>query len=116
MAYVDGVVFAVANARKDEFVAHAKRLAALFKRHGATEVVDCWGTDVPDGDVTSFPMAVKKADDETVVFSWIVWPSKQARDTAWDTVMADAEMNTAMEVMPFDGKRMIYGGFEVVSS
>ena len=117
MAYVDGVViFAVANARKDEFVENARRLAVVFKRHGASEVVDCWGEDVPDGEVTSFPMAVKKADDEAVVFSWIVWPSKEARDTAWDTVMADPEMNKAMEVMPFDGKRMIHGGFEMVSS
>ena len=112
MSYVDGFVIAVPTANRDAFVAHARESAALFREYGAEKVVECWGDDVPDGTLTSFPMAVKKTADETVVFSWIAWPSKAARDAAWKRMEEDPRMRP--DAMPFDGKRMIYGGFEVV--
>ena len=85
-----------------------------FEEYGALKVVECWGVDVPDGQVTSFPMAVQRKDDENVVFSWIVWPSKEARKTALEKVMADPRMQPERNPMPFDGKRMIFGGFEPI--
>ena len=112
MTYIDGMAAAAPTARKDEFIAHARRAAAIFKEHGALKVVDCWGDEVPDGDLTSFPMAVKKAEDETVIFSWIVWPSKAVRDAGMAKVMEDPRMHE--DPLPFDGSRMIMGGFEVV--
>jgi uncharacterized protein YbaA (DUF1428 family) len=89
-------------------------MGSLFKEYGATRVVDCWGDDVPQGKLTSFPMAVQCQPDETVVFSWITWPSRELRNEAWNKVMADPRMQSAA-TPPFDGKRMIFGGFEVVS-
>lgn len=114
MAYVDGFVAAVPTANKDAFLKHAREIDALFIKYGATKVVECWGDDVPDGTVTSFPMAVKKTPDETVVFSWVTWPSKAAREVAWKKMMDDPVMQDPTRQMPFDGKRLIYGGFEVV--
>lgn len=111
MNYVDGFVIAVPKANKEKFTHHAKTVDILFKEHGALRVVECWGDDVPDGKVTSFPMAVKCEADEVVVFSWIEWPSKEVRDTGMAKAMADPRMT---DEMPFDGKRMIYGGFEAV--
>ena len=115
MAYVDGFVAAVPNQNKAEFLEHAKIMAAVFKDHGALKVVDTWGDDVPEGETTSFPMAVKKKDDETVVFSWIIWPSKEARNAGWQASMEDARMHPDQHPMPFDGKRLIYGGFDLIS-
>jgi uncharacterized protein YbaA (DUF1428 family) len=114
MSYIDGFVAAVPKANREKFKRHAEEAAAIFKENGALEVVECWGDDVPDGEVTSFPMAVQRKDDETVVFSWIVWPSRAVRDAAHKRVMADPRMQPDKNPMPFDGKRMIYGGFEVV--
>ncbi|MEO8117764.1 MAG: DUF1428 domain-containing protein, partial [Rhodoferax sp.] len=93
---------------------HAEQAAVLFKEYGATGVVECWGDDVPEGKVTSFPMAVKCQSDETVVFSWITWPSRVVRDEGWKKVMADPRMAPGVNPMPFDGKRLIYGGFQVL--
>ncbi|HEY7773613.1 MAG TPA: DUF1428 domain-containing protein [Marinagarivorans sp.] len=115
MAYVDGFVAAVPNQNKDEFLQHAKSMAAVFKQNGALKVVDTWGDDVPDGEITSFPMAVKKKDDETVVFSWIIWPSKEARNAGWEASMNDPRMHPDQGPMPFDGKRLIFGGFDLIS-
>ena len=115
MTYADGFVAAVPNANKDKFIEHASIMAAVFKENGALRVVDTWGDDVPDGEVTSFPMAVQKNDDETVVFSWIIWPSKEVRDAGWKTSMDDPRMHPDKNPMPFDGKRIIYGGFDIVS-
>lgn len=112
MSYVDGFVTPVKNANKQAYLEHAEQAYAMFKQHGMLSFCECWGDDVPDGKLTSFPMAVKKEDDETVVFSWIVWPSKNVRDAAWAAIMNDPAMS-AMS-MPFDGRRMIYGGFEVL--
>jgi uncharacterized protein YbaA (DUF1428 family) len=115
MSYVDGFVVAVPSAKKTEYLEMAKLGAAVFKDHGATGVVEAWGDDVPDGKVTSFPMAVKATADETVVFSWIVWPDRAARDAGMAAAMKD-ERFAAMgpDSMPFDGKRMIFGGFEMI--
>jgi uncharacterized protein YbaA (DUF1428 family) len=80
MAYVDGFVAAVPTANRDLYKKHAEAAAIVFKEHGATKLVECWGDDVPEGKLTSFPMAVKRTEDETVVFSWIIWPSRKVRD------------------------------------
>jgi uncharacterized protein YbaA (DUF1428 family) len=114
MNYVDGFVAAVPTANRDKFLRHAQEAAVLFKEHGALQVVECWGHDVPEGKVTSFTMAVQRKDDETVVFSWITWPSKAARDAGMAKVMADPRMQPDRNPMPFDGKRVIFGGFEVI--
>ena len=112
MSYIDGTVIAVPTANKDQYLAHAKASSAIFKEFGATKVVENWGNDVPDGKVTDFKRAVQAKPDETVVFSWITWPDKKTRDAGWESVMKDERM-TKMQ-MPFDGKRMIFGGFESV--
>jgi uncharacterized protein YbaA (DUF1428 family) len=114
MTYVDGFVAAVPTANRETFRKHAELAAGVFKEYGALKVVECWGDDVPEGTVTSFTMAVKRKDDETVVFSWIIWPSRQTRDEGMKAVMADPRLQPDKNPMPFDGKRMIYGGFEVI--
>jgi uncharacterized protein YbaA (DUF1428 family) len=112
MSYIDGFVLAVPTARREEYVQHARTAAGIFKQYGARNVVECWGDDVPEGKLTSFPLAVQRKDDETVVFSWITWDSRAARDEGMKKSMEDPRL-TGMQ-MPFDGKRLIYGGFEVV--
>ncbi len=114
MSYVDGFVAAVPTANKAAFIKHAEDAAVVFKEHGALKVVECWGDDVPDGEVTSFPLAVKSKDDETVIFSWILWPSREVRNEAMKKVMEDPRLHPETNPMPFDGKRLIYGGFEAV--
>ena len=114
MNYVDGFVIAVPTARKDTYLHHATVAAEVFKEFGALEIVECWGDDVPEGKVTSFPMAVKRKEDETVVFSWITWPSKAVRDEGMKKSMEDARLQPETNPMPFDGKRLIYGGFEAI--
>jgi uncharacterized protein YbaA (DUF1428 family) len=114
MTYIDGFVAAVPTAKRKEYAKHAEMAAPVFKEHGALKIVECWGDDVPEGKLTSFPMAVRKKDDETVVFSWIVWPSKQVRDEGMKKVMTDPRAQPDVNPMPFDGKRLIYGGFEVL--
>tara|TARA_R110001592_G_C12944202_1_gene730719 strand:- start:153 stop:497 length:345 start_codon:yes stop_codon:yes gene_type:complete len=111
MTYVDGIVIAVPTASKDRYIELARETSALFKKHGALGVVENWGVDVPDGKVTSFPMAVKLKPDETVVFSWITWPSKAVRDRGMEA--ATQEMGVPDDI-PFDGQRMIFGGFETI--
>ena len=112
MNYLDGFVAAVPTANKEAFLKHAQEAAVVFKEYGALNVVESWGDDVPEGKLTSFPMAVKREEGETVVFSWIQWPSKAARDSAWEKIMADPRMQNSQ--MPFDGKRMIFGGFQII--
>ena len=114
MTYVDGFVLAVPKANRDACKKVAEEAASIFKEHGALKLVECWGDDVPDGEVTSFPMAVKCEEDEAVVFSWIVWPSRGARDEGNRKVMADPRMRHSMSDMPFDTKRMIFGGFATI--
>lgn len=114
MNYLDGFVAAVPLANKEAYLKHATEAAVVFKEYGALGVVESWGDDVPDGKLTSFQMAVKREEGETVVFSWIQWPSKAVRDSAWEKIMADPRMNSKDNPMPFDGKRMIYGGFQII--
>ena len=114
MTYIDGCVIAVPTAKKEQFLEHAKFAAEIFKDHGASGTVETWGDDVPDGEVTSFPMAVKCKEDETVCLSWIVWPSKEVRDTGWAAAMQDPRFEEDRLPIPFDGKRMIYGGFQMI--
>lgn len=114
MSYVDGFVVAVPTANRETYRTHAMEALKIFRDHGATRCVECWGDDVPDGKVTSFPMAVKKRDDETVVFSWIEWPSRELRDAGMAAAMKDPRMPQDMSQMPFDGTRMIYGGFTAI--
>ena len=112
--YIDGFVAAVPTANRDAYRRHAEAAAVVFKEHGALRLVECWGDDVPDGKLTSFPMAVKAQADETVVFSWITWPSREVRDAGMQKVMADPRVKPEANPMPFDGKRLIYGGFTVI--
>jgi uncharacterized protein YbaA (DUF1428 family) len=114
MSYVDGYVCPVPDARREEYRKHAAEAGVIFKEYGATQVMECWGDDVTEGKVTSFPMAVKCEPGESVVFSWVVWPSKEVRDAAWPKLMKDPRMPQDMSAMPFDGKRMIYGGFSPI--
>jgi len=113
MNYVDGFVIAVPNANKSTYLQHATLAADVFKDLGALEIVECWGDDVPEGKLTSFPMAVQRKEDETVVFSWIIWPSKAVRDAGMKKFMDDPRMQQFKE-MPFDGQRMIFGGFQMI--
>ena len=111
MRYVEGFVVAVPLAEKETYRRHAAEAAPLFKEFGATRMVECWGDDVPEGKLTDFRRAVQAKEDEIVVFSWIEYPSKEVRDAAHQQMMFDARMKAMGETMPFDGKRMIFGGF-----
>ena len=110
MAYIDGFVLAVPAANKDAYLKLATTMLDIFKELGATRVVEAWGDDVPDGKLTDFRGAVKATADEVVVFSWIEWPDKATRDAGQTKMMQDPRMKD-MGDMPFDGKRMIFGGF-----
>ncbi|MGQ0333507.1 DUF1428 domain-containing protein [Halomonas elongata] len=114
MTYVDGFVAAVPTANREKYLQHVRDCAAVFKEHGVLKLVECWGDDVPEGEVTSFPMAVKRQPDETVVFGWLLWPSREVRDQAMAKIMEDPRLQPDVNPMPFDGKRLIYGGFEVI--
>jgi len=113
MSYVDGFVIPVPTAKKAAYREMSERAAQVFREYGALRVVECWGDDVPDGKLTDFKRAVRTESNETVVFSWVVWPSKQARDAGNQKMHDDPRMNMTAD-MPFDGKRMIIGGFEVL--
>jgi uncharacterized protein YbaA (DUF1428 family) len=110
-SYVDGYLVPVPAGNKEAYRALAEKMAAIFREYGALRIVEAWGDDVPDGKVTDFKMAVKATPDEKVVYSWVEWPSKQVRDAAWPKIMEDERMKKDHSNMPFDGKRMIYGGF-----
>lgn len=113
MAYIDGFVLAVPSARKDAYQKMASDAAAVFRRLGAIGFVENWGLDVPQGKVNCFNSAVMRKPDETVMFSWIVWPDRAARDAGNKAMMEDpAFEGMSAETMPFDGQRMIFGGFE----
>jgi len=114
MSYIDAVIAAVPTANKEAYLRHAEQAAEIFKKHGALSLTECWGDDVPEGKVNSMRSAVMLEQDETVVFSWIVWPDKATRDKGMEAVMADPEMTEDNNPMPFDGKRLIFGGFEVI--
>jgi uncharacterized protein YbaA (DUF1428 family) len=107
--YVDGSLLPIPVGNKNAFRELAAKQATLLKKHGATRVVDGWGDDVPDGEVTDYKGAVKALSDEKVVYAWIEWPSKQVRDKAWKKAMDDPVFQP--DKMLYDGKRMVYGGF-----
>jgi uncharacterized protein YbaA (DUF1428 family) len=122
MTYIDGFVIAVPTANKRKFIKHAKLGDSVFMDLGATRILECWGDDVKDGKLTDFRRAVQAKKDETVVFSWIEWPDKKTRDAAFAKMMdwmrnpekGDPRMDPKKNPMPFDGKRLIYGGFAPV--
>jgi uncharacterized protein YbaA (DUF1428 family)/uncharacterized tellurite resistance protein B-like protein len=117
MPYIDGFVIAVPTANKQKFIDHARHFDALFIELGAIRVIESWGDDVPDGKVTDFRRAVQATAEETVAFSWVEWPDKATRDAGMKKMMEDPRMDPSTPgnpPMPFDGKRMIFGGFEQV--
>ncbi len=114
MTYVQGFVVPVPAANKEAYRKLAADLAPLFKEFGATRLVEAWGDDVPDGKVTDFKGAVKAEPDEVVVFSWLEFPSKAVADTAHEKMMSDPRTKDMGAAIPFDGKRMIFGGFETM--
>lgn len=109
--YADGYILPVSDSNKDAYRALAEKASAVFRDHGATRVVEAWGDDVPTGKVTDYARAAHAKGGETVVYSWVEWPNKEARTAGWEKVMADERMKPDGSDMPFDGKRMIYGGF-----
>ena len=113
-AYVDGFVVPVPEARRDDYRELAGRMAKVFRDHGANRVVEAFSDDVSHGQVTDFYRAVKAEDGEGVVFSFIEWPDKATRDQAWGKIMADESLRPEGD-MPFDGKRMFWGGFEKIA-
>lgn len=113
MPYVDGFVVPVPHENKEAYRRMAAEAAPIFKEYGALGVVEAWGEDVKQGEVTDFFMAVKAEEGENVVFSWISWPSREVRDEAWEKIMADERMKPPAD-LPFSGKRMFWGGFETL--
>lgn len=112
MPYVDGFVVPVPKQNIDAYTKLARQAGEVWKEYGALAYVECFGDDVPYGELTSFPRAVQAKEDEVVVFSWIVYRSREDRDAILAKVMADPRLKDTMSNMPFDGKRMIYGGFK----
>lgn len=112
MSYIDGFVASVPTSDKQAYAEFCRRVDAVFIEHGATRVVDAWGADVPHGEQTDFYRAVAAIDGETVVFGYIEWPDKPTRDAGFQAAMQDDRMSGAP---PFDGKRMIFGGFDAIS-
>jgi uncharacterized protein YbaA (DUF1428 family) len=112
MSYVDGFLIAVPKAKLEAYKELATKSGAVWKEHGALAYVECVGDDVPYGELTSFPRAVQAKDDEVIIFAWVVYESRESRDAVMAKVMADSRLQTDWEKMPFDGKRMIFGGFK----
>lgn len=113
MSYYFGTVAAVPTANKAKYIAHVRQAWNLLARHGATRMIETWGVDVPRGKVNDLHRAVEAKDGETVVFSWIEWPDRASADAAWEKMQGDPGM-AEMGDMPFDGSRMIFGGFQPV--
>ena len=113
MSFLDITVIPVPSNGKDAYLEHSRQTTPFFKEQGALSVTETWGADIPDGKLTDFKRAVQLKDDETVAVGWITWPDKATRDAAWEKLMADERM-MKMD-MPFDGKRMIFAGFDVIA-
>ena len=114
MSYVDGFVIPVPDGNREKYRAASAKMWPLFKEFGATRQVECWGDDVPAGQTTDFRRAVKAEEGETVVFAWVEYPSKEVRDAASKKMQEDPRMKEMFQEIPFDGKRMIFGGFAPV--
>ncbi|MET3664552.1 DUF1428 family protein [Caulobacter sp. 1776] len=112
MAYVDGFLVPVRKDKLDAYKALAQKGGDVWMEHGALSYVECVADDVPYGELTSFPRAVQLAEDEVVIFSWVTYKDRASRDEVMAKVMADERMKGDMANMPFDGKRMIFGGFQ----
>lgn len=114
MGYVDGYLLAVPTASKEKYEDIAKKMAVIMKKHGALSVVECWGDDIPEGKTNSLHTAVLCEPDETVVLSWVMWPDKTVRNKVHKKMVQDMEATMKDNPMPFDGSRMIFGGFDVM--
>ena len=112
MTYVDLFLAPVPEGNKEKYLEFAQKMDPIFKEYGALSVTDCWASDVPEGERNSLHTAVLREEGETIAFGWITWESKEARDAGWEKAMADERM--AGGEMPFDGKRMIFGGFDKI--
>ncbi|SFB00784.1 Uncharacterized conserved protein YbaA, DUF1428 family [Poseidonocella pacifica] len=113
MPHVSGFLAPVPEEKKDAYIASAKKFWPLFKEYGAISMTECWEATVPDGEVTSFPLAVKREPNEKVVFSWILWPDEETAGKCWAAMETDSRFQESMD-MPFDGKRMVWGGFNTI--
>ena len=109
--YIDGFVAPVPDEKREAYRAMAEKAAGVFLEHGALRDLEAWGVDTPRGEVTSFPRSVEAEEGESVVFSFIEWPDEATRNAGWEKVMADERMQPGAMDMPFDGKRMFWGGF-----
>lgn len=114
MAYVDGFLLAVPKDKLKDYQKLARKAGKIWMEHGALSYMETAADDVSEGKLTSFPRAVKLKEDEIVIFSWIVYRSKRERDAINKKVMADPRLNMDPSTMPFDGKRMIFGGFKTI--
>jgi uncharacterized protein YbaA (DUF1428 family) len=114
MTYVDGFILPLPKGKEDEYRKQAEKFARKTQEQGAIGTIEGLGDNLEHGHTTDFFMAVKATDDENVVFSFILWPSKEVRDRAWEKLMADPEMQPGAQPMPFDGKRMFWGGFKPI--
>jgi uncharacterized protein YbaA (DUF1428 family) len=110
--YIDGYLLAVPEENKEAYRTLAQKMAPLFQEFGALRVVEAWGEDVPDGEVTDYNRAVHRKDGEKVVYSWVEWPDKATRDAGWGKMMSDERTKPDPDqTPPFDGQRMMWGGF-----
>ncbi|NKX46454.1 DUF1428 domain-containing protein [Roseicyclus persicicus] len=116
MSYVQGFLLAVRADQRETYRRHAAAAWPVFQRLGCLSAEENWGVDVQPGEVTSFPQAVKLEEGEVVVFSWMVWPDRATCDAAWARMMSEPELMEGMGEMPFDGRRMMWGGFEPLFS
>ncbi len=116
MTYVFVAIAPVPIDKKEDYIAVSKAFGDAFTAHGATRYLEVWEEDIPEGEVTSFPMSVKREPGEAVVMSWTEWSSKADADNAWEKMQQDTEMMKVMQSAPMDGKRMIFGGFSVIYS
>ncbi len=114
MTYVVGFLLPIPTANKDSYLSFSEKIARIYKRHGALSVYECWGNDVPEGKLNSMHTAVMREPDEAVVFSWVTWPDKAARDKVHKKIVEDMHAEMENDPIPFDSDRMIYGGFDVI--
>jgi uncharacterized protein YbaA (DUF1428 family) len=110
MSYADCFVAPVAHSRRADYAAFSRAAGEIYRAHGALDLIELWGEDIPPGQITSFPLAVQCREGEAVTVSLILWPSRAARDAGNAKVMEDPRMHAL--ALPFDGKRAIMGGFE----
>ena len=113
MSYIQGLLIAVPEKNKNAYIELAALAAPVFRDYGALRIMECWGDAVPDGEITDFKRSVKAEEDEVVVFSWIEWPDKETYETAVAKMETDERWNQMPE-MPFDGKRMMWAGFQPI--